>query len=100
MHCLGLLKVINHNGLIAVVKKISIMEIPFLDMIFSGIAYVMLVYFMIKVLHRRIPPPKDDNGGGGISIDAVPPLDLPPGVVPPGSPVTYKKEHEPKEVSY
>lgn len=77
------------------------MEIPFIDMIFSGLAYVMLVYLMIRLLHRRTPPPKgDDNGEGGISIDTVPPLDLPPGVVPPGSPVTYKKEHGPKEVSY
>lgn len=77
------------------------MGIPFLDMIFSGIAYVMLVYIMIRLLQRRIPPPKEDNNGdGGISIDTVPPLDLPPGVVPPGAPVSYKKESAPEEVLY
>ena len=77
------------------------MGIPFLDMIFSGLAYVMLVYLMIRLLHRRTPPPKgDDNGEGGISIDTVPPLDLPPGVAPPGSPVTYKEESAQEEVCY
>lgn len=76
------------------------MGIPFLDMIFSGIAYVVLVYLTIKLTQRKNPPPKDDNGEGGISIDTVPPLDLPPGVMPPGSPVTYNKERAPKEVFY
>lgn len=75
------------------------MGLPFFDMIFSGVAYIAFVYFMIKLMQRKAPPPReDDSGEGGISIDTVPPLDLPPGVVPPGSPVTYKKERATEEV--
>jgi len=74
------------------------MAIPFIDMVFSGIAYVILVYFMIRLLQRKTPPSKGEDGGdGGVTTDAVPPIDLPPGIVPPGHPVTYKKESEPEE---
>ena len=61
-----------------------------LDMVLCGIAYVVIVYFMMKLVRPRSGnSPKDDNEDGGIYWDTLPDLDLPPGVSLPDGMAVY-----------
>lgn len=59
-----------------------------IDLILCGIAYVVMIYFMV-ILMKEKPNPQRDGGDddGGISINNLPDLDdLPPGIsLPDGS---------------
>lgn len=77
------------------------MNVHLLHMILSGIAYIMLVFCMTKMMRHTISyPQQDDDGDGGRDIPVLPELDLPPGVTLPGSaPTVHKKEEpEPEEI--
>ncbi len=68
----------------------------FIDFIFCGFAYFVLIFFLIKRYHRRNIQLDDDNDDdGGIEVHQPPDLDLPPGVCLPDLPgvkMTYDKE--------
>lgn len=83
-------------------KKNKDMGIHLIDMILSGLAYVILVYFMMRMLHKKTnTSKKDDEGDGGINIDVLPKIDLPPGVTWSGSPPSRTKDKsEVEEVCY
>jgi hypothetical protein len=61
----------------------------FIDIIFCGIAYIILIFFVIKRYHTRNIGLDDDNDDddGGIEVFNSPKLDLPPGVCLPQGPV-------------
>lgn len=64
------------------------MKLQFIDIIFCCIAYVILIYFIIKRYHRkstRLDGDSDDDEGG-IEINKLPDLDLPPGICLPPDP--------------
>lgn len=71
-----------------------------IDMILCGMAYVVIVYFMMKLVRPSGGEfPKDDNEDGGISWDRLPDLDLPPGVtLPDGDPTERAKQTEQEEL--
>lgn len=75
-----------------------------IDLILCGVAYTVMVYFMIVLMKRRIRPMRnDDDDDGGINVSTLPDLDdLPPGVsLPLGGPSNRKKHiktEEPEEV--
>ena len=63
-----------------------------INMVLSGIAYLIMIYFMYRMLRK---PDGDREGGddgndGGIAIDTLPDLDLPPGICLPGQGPTKK----------
>lgn len=65
------------------------------DMVLSGLAYVIMVYFIMKMLKsRNRNTGGDDENDGGNSIHYTPDLDLPPGVSLPGTPPTFKNVEE------
>lgn len=72
------------------------MSFQLFDMILSGIAYVIMVYFIMRMLrHRNRRTGGDDESDGGVPNQLLPDLDLPPGVtLPDNSPVIKKKEAE------
>ncbi len=59
-----------------------------IDMIIYGIAYVIMVYFMVILMKKKIQNPTDDDDkDGGIGIMDIPDIDLPPGItLPDGGP--------------
>lgn len=72
-----------------------------IDIILCGVAYVVMVYFMVLLMKRKNEPIKgDDDDDGGINISALPDLDdLPPGITLPGGGPSRKKDiEEPEEV--
>ena len=74
---------------------------PYLmDMILSGLAYLILVYFMVRMMRiNKKRPRKDDEDDGGINITTLPEIDLPPGIsLPDNSPSLKKEEAEPETV--
>lgn len=73
------------------------MKLQFIDIIFCCIAYVILIFFVIKRYHRkntRMDSDADDDDGG-IEINNIPDLDLPPGICLPPDP--ERKGHFDKE---
>lgn len=73
-----------------------------IDLILCGIAYIIMIYFMVILMKQKINPLR--NGGdddGGISITNLPDLDdLPPGIsLPDGSLPGKKIKREPEETS-
>lgn len=78
------------------------MGIHLIDMVLSGLVYVILVYFMMRMLHKKTKPSgKDNEGDGGIDIDILPKIDLPPGVTwPDGSPTHTVDKLEVEETCY
>ena len=74
-----------------------------LDMILMGMAYVIMVYFMVVLMKKRnfrFRDDEDDDDDGGISISPTPDLDLPPGVsLPDGTGPAYRRRiEEPEEM--
>lgn len=72
-----------------------------LDLVLCGIAYVIMIYFMVILMKQKVNPLR--NGGdddGGISISNLPDLDdLPPGIsLPDGSLPRKKIKREPEEI--
>jgi len=63
---------------------------PFMiDMLLSGLVYLIMIYFLYMMLRKRDHNQDDngDGGDGGITVDVLPDLDLPdlpPGVCLPG----------------
>jgi hypothetical protein len=72
----------------------------FVDMVLCGVVYLILVYFMFLLMRKRGSNRKggSDDGDGGFKLPNSPKIDLPPGVVWPGSPITKLEETE--EVLY
>ncbi len=60
----------------------------FIDVIFCFVAYIILIFFIIKRYHAKNIRLDDDNDDddGGIEINNIPDLDLPPGVCLPDKP--------------
>lgn len=74
-----------------------------IDLILVGIAYVIMIYFMVVLMKQRIKPLKGgDDDDGGISINNLPDLDdLPPGIsLPDGSLPRRKFTDEPEGVRH
>jgi hypothetical protein len=68
----------------------------YLDLILSGLTYVILTYLSFMLMKKRKSRiDNDDDEGNGLTYDH-PKIDLPPGVVWSNSPRTFK-EH-PQEV--
>lgn len=79
----------------------NIMEGYLIDMILCGVAYVIMVYFMVKLMKVKNIRLKgnDDDNDGGISYSNLPEIDLPPGVsLPDGGPVRKINQEETEEV--
>ncbi|MFC2187284.1 hypothetical protein ACFCT7_08185 [Fulvivirgaceae bacterium LMO-SS25] len=76
------------------------MALYFVDMVLCGVVYLILVYFMFLLMRKRGSNGngRSDDGDGGIKLPNRPKIDLPPGVVWPGSPVT--KLEEPEEILF
>jgi hypothetical protein len=72
------------------------MSLHVLDMVLSGLVYVILVYFIMRMLRgRNTGLNGNDENDGGIAIHSLPELDLPPGITLPGiPPTTLIKETE------
>lgn len=63
----------------------------YLDLILSGLTYVILTYLSFMLMKKRKSRiDNDDDDGNGLISDQ-PKIDLPPGVVWPDSPRTYKE---------
>ncbi|MFT7380324.1 MAG: hypothetical protein ACI9Z3_000199 [Roseivirga sp.] len=63
----------------------------YLDLILSGLTYVILTYLSFMLMKKRKSTiDNDDDDGNGLISDQ-PKIDLPPGVVWPDSPITYKE---------
>ena len=72
-----------------------------IDLILCGIAYVIMIYFMVILMKQKASPQKDGgDDDGGISINNLPDLDdLPPGIsLPDGSRPRRKFTEEPEEM--
>lgn len=65
----------------------------YIDLALSGLTYVMLAYLSFRLMRSKRKGGRNNNGGGG-HFSNVPVIDLPPGVVWPGSPEITKKEKE------
>ncbi|WP_052308732.1 hypothetical protein [Echinicola pacifica] len=62
-----------------------------IDMVFFGLAYVMLVYLvMIMIKSPKRPRRNNGEGDGGVEDAKPPQIDLPPGVV-------WHSDHQPKK---
>ncbi|MDA0196610.1 MAG: hypothetical protein O2887_16360 [Bacteroidetes bacterium] len=68
-----------------------------IDFILSGLIYIVLIYFMIRLSKKKRNSDNDDDNDGGISIAGPPKIDLPPGVCLPDDPIRRIKE-EPEEI--
>lgn len=74
------------------------MSLHIFDMVLSGLIYVILVYFIMKMLKTgKKKTDGDDENEGGISVHLLPDLDLPPGVSLPGDSPSTKEVEEPEE---
>lgn len=72
-----------------------------IDLILCGIAYVIMIYFMVILMKQKVNPRRgggDDDGG--ISITNLPDLDdLPPGIsLPDGSLPRRRTPKEPEGI--
>jgi len=69
-------------------------------MIIYGIAYVIMVYFMVILMKKKIQNPTDDDDkDGGIGVMDIPDIDLPPGItLPDGGPGKKIKNETTEEV--
>ena len=67
-----------------------------IDLVLSGLVYLVLVYFMITLLKKRKKnSDNDDDNDGGIAVSGPPEIDLPPGVCLPDDPIRkIRKETE------
>lgn len=71
-----------------------------LDLILSGLAYLILVYLMVTLMKKRRKDmgSGDNDDDGGIAVKGPPEVDLPPGVcLPDGSPKLRFIEEEERE---
>ena len=59
-------------------------------MILSGLTYVILTYLSFMLMKKRKSRIDDDDDGNALTFDQ-PKIDLPPGVVWPDSPRTFKE---------
>lgn len=72
-----------------------------IDLILCGIAYVIMIYFMVILMKQKANPRRDGgDDDGGISINNLPDLDdLPPGIsLPDGSLPRRKFPKEPEQI--
>ncbi|WP_224995482.1 hypothetical protein [Cesiribacter sp. SM1] len=72
-----------------------------IDLILCGIAYVIMIYFMVMLMKQKINPfRKGGDDDGGISVSNLPDLDdLPPGIsLPDGSLPKRRLKKEPEEI--
>ena len=76
------------------------MSLHIIDMVLSGLIYVILVYFIMKMLKNgNKKTDGDDENEGGISVHLLPELDLPPGISLPGNSPSTKDVKEPEEAT-
>ncbi|WP_215225587.1 hypothetical protein [Echinicola shivajiensis] len=71
-----------------------------IDMILCGIAYVLLVYFIVTMSRPPFGKGRNrgDDGDGGVEDSSPPKIDLPPGVIWPTDGPKTKKPGPPMEV--
>ena len=80
------------------------MPLYIVELIVCGIAYIGLVYLLVRVLKGQggssTTPPKNNDDDGGIFADFPPiDLDLPPGVTLPGGGPSVEKTTKPEELT-
>lgn len=71
-----------------------------IDVILVGLAYIVMVYFMVLLMKRksyRFRDNNDDDDDGGIAVSPSPDLDLPPGITLPDNGPGGKAKKEDKE---
>lgn len=70
------------------------------DMVLCGVTYVILVYFMVKLMRVKNVRMRDDedDGEGGVSYTNLPEIDLPPGISLPDGPPGGKVKKEEAEI--
>lgn len=63
-------------------------------MVFYGVTYVVMVYFMVILMKKkRNNPTGEDDKDGGIGVTDLPDIDLPPGIsLPEGPQQEVKKD--------
>ena len=66
----------------------------YLDLILSGLTYVILTYLSFMLMKKRESRIDNDDDGGIGLVSGTPKIDLPPGVVWPDSPRTFKEVAE------
>lgn len=70
------------------------MDSIYLDLILSGLTYVILTYLTFQLMKSRKINNHQDDDDGGINEFTPPIIDLPPGVVWPDSPLIKRPEAE------
>ena len=70
------------------------MDSIYLDLILSGLTYVILTYLTFQLMKSRKVNNREDDDEGGIHEFTPPNIDLPPGVVWPDSPLLKKRKAE------
>ncbi|KYG83511.1 hypothetical protein [Roseivirga echinicomitans] len=70
------------------------MDSIYLDLILSGLTYVILTYLTFQLMKSRKVNKHEDDDEGGINEFTPPNIDLPPGVVWPDSPLLKKRKVE------
>ncbi len=74
------------------------MSFHLIDMVLSGAAYVIMTYFIMKMVrHRKGKTGGNDGDDGGKPVQLLPDLDLPPGISLPVDKPSVKNK-EPEEV--
>lgn len=66
----------------------------YLDLILSGLTYVILTYLAFMLMKKRRAKIDDDDDDGNQLEDVFPKIDLPPGVCWPDSPQKYESIKE------
>lgn len=70
-----------------------------IEMVFYGITYVVMVYFMVILMKKkRDNPTGDDDKDGGIGVTDLPDIDLPPGITLPDGPHKEVKKDRLEEI--
>jgi hypothetical protein len=66
----------------------------YLDLILSGLTYVILTYLSFMLMKKRKARTDNGDNEGGIFNNTHPKIDLPPGVCWPNSPKVFEKIEE------
>ena len=89
-------KLLHGRNLLNFTLKLFAMSFHLIDMVLSGLAYVIMTYFIMKMIkHRTGKSGGNDEDDGGKPVQLLPDLDLPPGIsLPIDKPPVKSKEPE------